>query len=119
MGLRFYLNVLIFFGRSFSDLDDSILIYVVLVDLFSRLGLPDEHGQLSSLVGQLVVDVHIVLGEILVAGRVLTSPHTFCEDLPGKPSCLLARRMTKAWLSFFFPIGWQAMMSFFSTTTLL
>ena len=42
------------------DLDDALLGVITLADVLVRLRLPHDHGQLDSLVIQLIVERHIV-----------------------------------------------------------
>ena len=83
--LRLYLDISVLFVSSPLDFDDAILGDVVLVDDLVSPGLPDQHGQLGSLLCQLVVDVDIVPGEVLFANRVLACSHALCDDVPGGP----------------------------------
>ena len=84
MSLRFYLDIDVLFVSSPLNFDDTILGDVVLVDDLVSPGLPDQHGQLGSLLCQLVVDVDIVLSEVLFADRVLACPHALRDDMPGR-----------------------------------
>ena len=48
----------------FPDLDDALLGVIILADVLVRLRLPHDHGQLDSLVIQLIVERHIVPGDV-------------------------------------------------------
>ena len=85
VSLRLYLSIIVFLVSCLPHLDDSVLRDVVLVDVSVSPGLPDSHGQLGSLVSQLVVYVNIVLCEVLLGVRVLACPHALRDDVPGGP----------------------------------